>query len=140
MKNKRKYAALLLAVLFAVSLQVPVAASADPEPIAATYIPITPLWQNVERATANVTFAGTTAHGSATIVGLAGTTSITATMTLERVSGNSVTWSTSWTRTANSSRLVMSESATVTQNGTYRLRVDAAVVRNGVTERISISG
>lgn len=139
MKNRRKYMAMIMAVIFAISLQVPVMAR-DSYDAAVQYIPIQPLWQNVSHAAATLTISGTASQCDTAIIGLSGTSRITATMTLERVSGNNVLWYTSWTRTVNSSMLVMNESATVTSNGTYRLRVDATVVRNGVTEYISISG
>lgn len=61
-------------------------------------------------------------------------------MRLQRVNGNSVTTVNTWTQSVNSSSLAMSESATVTSNGTYRLVVDATVTRNGVAESISITG
>lgn len=138
MKNKKKYIFLLMTVIFVLSLHVPVTASSPEE--AEKHTDIQPLWQNVSEASAELIFNGTTANCSTVILGLAGTTSITATMRLERVSGNTVTTVATWTSTASSSRLVMNESATVTANGTYRLRVDATVVRNGVSEVISISG
>jgi hypothetical protein len=139
MKNARKYISFLTALVFVLSLQMPVAANTTDE-ITAAFIPIQPLWQNVDQATARLTRSGTTAHCSATITGLSGTTRIVATMQLQRVSGNSVTTVSTWTQSVNGNRLVMSESATVTSNGTYRLRVDATVTRNGVSESISISG
>ena len=106
MKNKKKHMFMLLTLVFVVSLQLPVMASPPREVTATQYVPIQPLWQNVNSATARLTFSGTTAHCSATIVGLSGTTRITATMRLERVSGNSATTVATWTQTVNGSRLV----------------------------------
>lgn len=140
MKNKKKYLSLLLALVLALSLQLPVMANSLGDGTAEQYVPIQPLWQNVNSATARLTISGTTAHCSATIVGLSGTTRITATLRLERVNGNSVTSVASWTRTVNGNRLVMSESNAISANGNYRVRLDATVVRNGVSENISISG
>ncbi|MCL1842214.1 MAG: hypothetical protein FWF79_00180, partial [Defluviitaleaceae bacterium] len=62
MKNKKKYLFMVLALVFAVSLQLPVTASPSSEVTAAQYVPIQPLWQNVNSATARLTFSGTTAH------------------------------------------------------------------------------
>ena len=139
-ERQKKYMFMLLALFFTVSLQLPIMASTPSGVTTTQYVPNKPLWQNVNSATARLTFSGTTAHCSAIIAGLSGTTSITATMRLERVNGNSATTVATWTQTVNGSRLVMSESNAVTANGTYRLRVDATVVRNGVSESISISG
>ncbi|MCL2223723.1 MAG: hypothetical protein FWB96_02010 [Defluviitaleaceae bacterium] len=139
MKHRRKYIALVMALVFAIAAQIPVAASTAVEPQAA-YVTIQPLWQNVNRANAVLTHTGTTAHCYVSITGLAGTTSIRATMQLSRVIGNSVSTVATWTQTVNGSRLVMNESARVTANGDYRLSVTATIVRNGVSENISFMG
>ncbi|MCL1884278.1 MAG: hypothetical protein FWF81_11090 [Defluviitaleaceae bacterium] len=138
MKHKRKYVSILLALLFTISMQIPAIATTTHQEM--DFVSVQPFWQNVNRANATLTISGTTANCRATITGLAGTTRITATMHLQRIIGNSVVTVRTWTQTANSGSLVMSESATVTANGNYHLRVDATVVRNGVTETISISG
>ncbi|MCL2199737.1 MAG: hypothetical protein FWB80_12525 [Defluviitaleaceae bacterium] len=129
---KRQKKSVLLLLLFAFALAMTTATIAA--------VPIQPLWQNVEQATARVTHSGTTAQCTARIIGLSGTTRISATMTLERVTDSNVITVRTWTQTTNSSSLVMSESATVTSSGTYRVRVDATVTRNGVAESISVSG
>ena len=138
MRNQRKYIFALAVVLFALSLHMPVAATAANEPT--EYIPVQPLWSNVDRASAQLVRSGTTAHCNATIIGLPGTTRINAVMRLERVEGGNVVWFRQWTQVANGSSLVMRESAGITANGNYRLRVHASVTRNGMTEDISISG
>jgi len=138
MKHKRKYMLLLMTLLIALSMQATVLANTTTE--TAVYQPINPLWQNVNQANARLTFSGTTAHCNVTITGFSGTTRITATMRLERVVGNTAVTVRTWTQTVDGSRLTMNESATVTTTGNYRLRVDATVVRNGVSESISISG
>jgi hypothetical protein len=135
MKNRRKYIALLMAMLFAFSMQVPISARD-----AADYVPIQPLWQNVNNANATLTLSGTTATCRATIVALSGTTSISATMRLQRISLGSAITVQMWTGHSSSFGLSMEGTATVSANGNYRLQVDATVVRNGVSERISITG
>ncbi|MCL2356362.1 MAG: hypothetical protein FWC70_04260 [Defluviitaleaceae bacterium] len=138
MKHKRKYIFALAALLFALSLHMSVAASLAHEP--AGYISVQPLWSNVERASATLSFSGTTAHCRTTITGLPGTTRINALMRLERVEGGNVVWSRSWSQVVNGSMLTMNESAAITASGNYRLRVHASVLRNGTWEDISISG
>jgi hypothetical protein len=137
MKSKRKYMSLLLALIFTIAIQTPTISNSMSEATTVQYIPIQPLWQNVSTATVTLTISGTTAHCSTTIIGLTGTTRISATMRLERTDGTTVR---TWSQTVNGSRLTMIESNAITANGSYRLRVDATVVRNGVSESISISG
>lgn len=135
MKKKNKYILFLLVAMFTLLFQaVPVAANANNGNVA--YIPITPLWQSVSYANITLSVSGTTAHCNATIVGLPGTTRISATMQLIRVSdGVAVA---AWGRTSTSSRLVMNESASVSANGNYRLILSAAITRNGVVEHINL--
>jgi len=138
MRHRKKYMFLLIALVIAFSLQIPVSASTTQA--VSAIIPIQPFWANVSKASASLDHSGTTAYCGATITGLSGTTSISATMRLERVDGSSVTTVSTWTKTVNGSSLVMSESATVLSNGSYRVRVEATVVRNGVSEKINFSG
>jgi|GEM_PF-1197365 len=140
MKNKRRLVPLLFAFVFALSMQLPTMATVPGEVASMQYIPIQPFWQNVNSATVRLSFSGTTAHCSSTIVGLSGTSSISATMKLQRVNGNTVTTVSTWNHSVNGNRLVISESATINTSNTYRLVVDATVVRNGVSESITITG
>jgi hypothetical protein len=134
--GRKKYIALLLVLVAAFSMQIPVLGA---ESQATAYVPIQPFWLNVSRANAHLTFSGNTAHCTVNIMGLSGTTSISATVRLERVVGNSITTVATWTDSSSNSWLSISESATVTSNGTYRLRVNATVIRNGVSEDISFT-
>ncbi|MCL1883709.1 MAG: hypothetical protein FWF81_08165 [Defluviitaleaceae bacterium] len=136
MKRRMNYISILLALLFTLCMPTAVVSAFQ----TVEYTPIQPLWQNVSNATALLTHSGTSAHCSLSIVGLPGTTRITATMRLERVTGNNVSVIRTWTHTVNASHLAVSESAGVTANGTYRLQISATVVRNGVSEHISFMG
>jgi hypothetical protein len=132
--KKLKLYAVLVALVVAIA-GIPITATAG-QP--SQYIPIQPLWENVNTARANVTISGTTATCTVTIIGLSGTTSITAAITLQRVSdGRTVA---TWNRTANDTFLTFSGTAAVTAGGRYRLNVRAIVTRNGVAEVINFSG
>lgn len=98
---------------------------------------IQPHWTNTESISSSLTFSGTTANCGARIVGMSGTTRISATFTLQRrVNGTWVTIKT-WTESSSSNTLNFSGTHTVTKGFTYRLSVNATVTRNGVSETVS---
>jgi hypothetical protein len=134
--GRKKYITLLLVLVAAFSMQISVFGT---ESQATAYVPVQPFWLNVNNAIARISVSENTAHCTVSITGLSGTTSISATVRLERVVGNSASTVTTWTHSVSGSRLNISESATVTSSGTYRLRVSATVVRNGVAESISFT-
>jgi len=103
-------------------------------------VEITPFWININSITTSLSISNTgTASCSAIISGATGTTSISATYRLEQKTGN--TWSTVQTRTGstNATRLTFSRSSNNVARGTYRLSVTATVVRNGVSETVTVS-
>jgi hypothetical protein len=105
---------------------------------ALAYVGISPMYTNVSYVNMNLTFSGTTANCSSTIQGLSGTTSITATYTLQRKETNgSYTTLKTWTPSASGMTLRLNETHTVTSGYTYRLSVTASVTRNGTTETVS---
>ncbi|WP_026476235.1 hypothetical protein [Alkaliphilus transvaalensis] len=101
-------------------------------------VEIAPLWLNINSITTSLSISNTgVASSSAIISGAKGTTSISAIYSLEKKSGN--TWSTvrTWTDSTSATRLTFAESSNVA-GGTYRLSVTATVVRNGVSETVTV--
>ena len=103
---------------------------------------VVPLWDNVANISRQLTFSGTTAVGSATIYGEAGTTKITGQMFLQELKDNGryetiVTWS---ERSTTGSTLSLSGEAIRRVPGvTYRLMVTATVTNaDGVDETITV--
>lgn len=94
-------------------------------------------WSNVNSISAVVSFSDNTAECYSSIVGVSGTTNISATFTLERKVNGSFTSVKSWTQTA-SSVLTFTESYAVTKGYTYRLSVSANILRNGNSEKVYV--
>jgi hypothetical protein len=86
-----------------------------------------------------LTISGSTATCSSTVIAPSGTTSIRGTFQLQRRNTNG-TWTTvrTWNSSSNNSILTWSGTNAVTSGNTYRLRVVATVVRNGVTESATV--
>lgn len=106
---------------------------------AAEPFPIQPFWANTSGIDVTLSISGTTASCSAVVEGYSGTTKITADVTLERKATNGTyttvkTWS---NQSVSGTRLLFSETYTITSGYTYRLTVTAKVTRNGTTETAS---
>ena len=100
---------------------------------------ITPDWVNVNNIRLNLSLSNGTINCVGVIDGVSGTTSISATFTLERKT--LFGWSTveTWESSSNSSSLVFSGTASGSRGNTYRLSVVAVVVRNGNSETVRTS-
>ncbi|GHV05891.1 hypothetical protein FACS1894217_03540 [Clostridia bacterium] len=99
----------------------------------------TPLWANVNATTASISFSGGNAGCTVTIIGKTGTTSISATCTLQRKVGTSYTTVGSWSASSSSQTLSSSKSYAATSGQTYRLSVTAKVTKSGTVENISFT-
>lgn len=100
---------------------------------------IQPFWMNAESATSFLSFTGKTANCGASVVGMTGTTKISATITLEQKVNGSYSAVKTWTDSVSGSTLNFSNTYSVTSGYTYRLSVSATVTRNGVPESVSAS-
>ena len=100
---------------------------------------IVPFWDNAQTIALNLAFSGSGATGSAVINGKAGTTKITATLTLEKLVGTKYVFVDSWSGSSSSSTLAFSGTASGITSGTYRLTCVSNVTRNGSVETITNS-
>ncbi|GHV06025.1 hypothetical protein FACS1894217_03910 [Clostridia bacterium] len=99
----------------------------------------TPFWANVNTINASISFSSGNAVCSVTILGKAGTTSISATCTLQRKVGTSYITVGSWSASSSSQTLSSSKSYAATSGQTYRLSVTAKVTKSGTVENISFT-
>ena len=131
MKKITKALALTFATLLSIS-------AVPPQQVLASetqYIEIDGYWQNTQSATASVNRQSSTV--TASVQGATGTTSITATVRLQRQVGNVWTTVQTWSNLSSSrTTLAFSESVSLT-SGTYRATITANVTRNGVTETVT---
>lgn len=130
----RKLVAILCAVMMAVGLGVSASAAVLPDTMQPNYV-------NAAAVDELLTFNGTLAKCEASVTGMSGTTSITATIMLDKVNSNGTlsrveTWS---GLSVKGSYLSFSDSRNCVRGNTYRLTVDTTVVRNGYSERIVTS-
>ena len=103
-------------------------------------VPITSYYTNTSQVQVGLSFTGTTANCSSTIIGFSGTTKITATLSLYRINANgSLTLLKSWTASSSITMLNIGETYAVSAGYTYRLSVSAQVTRNATTESVSNS-
>jgi len=135
-----KRATMFLLVMVFLTQGMFVSAQSAPVEFNSDFIEIMPLWENVSSISLDLSYRNGNIGGVATIRGAAGTTSINATLTLERrtIFG---TWTTvdTWTGSSNDTRLTVSGTAPGSRGVTYRLTVTATVVRNGVSETVTTS-
>ena len=103
---------------------------------------IVPLWDNASSISTDLSFSGTTAVGTATIIGKSGTTEITGRIFLQELKDNGryetiVTWS---SRTTTNSTLDLTGEAIRREPGvTYRLGVTATVTNSaGQEETVTV--
>lgn len=101
-------------------------------------IPITPQWTNVNNLWLDLCFDDGQAECSGIIVGVSGTSNITATFKLDRKGISGWSHEKSWDESSSSDTLTFYETDAVSK-GTYRLSVTAKVTKNGVTETVSTS-
>jgi hypothetical protein len=102
------------------------------------YSAVVPFYLNTSSVSVNLTFSGANANCQGTIAGFSGTSMITATLSLYRVSANgSMTLLRSWSGGNASTLLTVSGTQAVSSGYTYRLSVSAQVTRNGTTENVS---
>ncbi|GHV16569.1 hypothetical protein FACS18949_18430 [Clostridia bacterium] len=100
---------------------------------------IAPLWTNVSNTTTSITFSGSSAVCSVGIVGKAGTTSISATYTLEIKGSGGYSSVGSWRESSSKQILTSSQTYSVKPGQTYRLNVTASATASGGTENIEFT-
>lgn len=101
---------------------------------------ITPYWQNTDIVDARLSFSGNKAITYARVLGKAGVTKITATVTLQRknASGTLTTVKT-WSGLEElGDELVFNDSYYVTSGYTYRLTISAKVYKGSSYESVSL--
>lgn len=99
---------------------------------------ITPYYTNTSQVQVGLSFSGTAANCTSAIIGLSGTTKITATLSLYRVSSTgSLTLLKSWSASSSTMVLNIGQTYAASKGYTYRLSVSAQVTRNGSTESVS---
>ena len=101
---------------------------------AAVIEPDTPQWDNTIAVRCTIEFNGTTGSVSCSIIGKAGTTSISGTLTLYKGNIEIQSWELDGT-----SAVSVSDTFTGVSGSTYMLILDADVTRNGVVESINES-
>lgn len=134
MKWTRRVVAVMAGILL---MLVPMGVSAAPTRVAKA--PIQPMWNNVDSAYATLSFNGSYAQVTGSIMGKSGTTQITTTLTLERkMSGGAYVSVKTWgPQTTQGEIATLSGSYNVPKGYTYRLTVRAQVTRGGVVETVS---
>lgn len=146
MSKKRFFLALFVVALAAIGFTVHAYAETQTRLASDTqihhFVEIEPLWANVATTSIGLNFNN---KGRATMTGIIfgnpGTTRITANAVLERVNSNGTfTHVASFNNLiANSDMWVWERHHYVARGHSYRLTITATVVRNGVSETISIS-
>ena len=138
MKKMRAVLTLCLCMLVSLSLPIHTYARTSELPIGDN-----PMlrWQNIVSISANLSFNGSTATMTGTVVANHGTESITVNAVLERVNSNGTftsiaTWNDIRT---NGNTWVWETTRAVARGHDYRLTLTATAVRNGVSETVSIS-
>jgi len=138
MKFVRTVTSMLLTLLFLT--QGAYASEADSHPSFTSASQAVMRWANVSKVSLDLSFAGGKAQCAGKVVGNAGTTSISATITLERKNTNgSYSYVTSWSTSTSSTSLPFSYSHSVSSGYTYRLSISTKVTTNGVTETVNSS-
>ena len=116
-------------------VQVPVMADLEVMP---GYIEIAPLWEIISTLRLDMSFNNGVITSNGSVSGRAGTTSISATYTLERQQANGTFQRVdSWSANSNSMILTSSRTTSNMIRGTYRLSVTVTATRNGVVETAS---
>ncbi|MCL2320990.1 MAG: hypothetical protein FWC47_02660 [Oscillospiraceae bacterium] len=136
--KKKSLIVLLLILAFTLPQCIKAFATTDIVQPLGAYVPITPLWTNVNNITLGLSFNSGQATCTGVIRGITGTTKINATFYLERSSSYGWTLVKSWSVSSMSSTLSFSDNCAVT-SGVYQLRVVADVTANGLTEQVSTS-
>lgn len=125
MKKKIK---IMLCVIFAVCMTAVHTAAIVTDPI-------TPLWDNVNSASCNITFSGTTGTVSCSVRGKSGTTKIEGSLILYKNGTKIDEWEIS---TTNASVSIL-DSFTGKSGSKYTLELDVDVTRNGTEENVTAS-
>lgn len=99
---------------------------------AASQPSIVPLWDNASGVTLGLTKSGSNVNWCGTITGKSGTTKITATYILYKLTDGSYKFVDSWYKSGTSATLRSSGTASGCTSGTYKLSVSGVVTRNGV--------
>jgi len=136
---KKKMVSFVMAALLLLTVNVTAFASTAPaNSSVASGIHI--LLVNTDDAKATLSFSGTRAGCSGVVDGKSGTTKITATALLKRVSSNGTTTVKTWSGLSTTSESLYFDSSYYVASGyTYELEIDAKVYRNGTVESISVS-
>lgn len=107
--------------------------------MAASNNAVMPMWDNTSEASTVLSFNGTTAKCTASVLGYSGVTEIYGTMILKRVSGSSETTVKSWSVSSDSKTLFASKSCTVTKGYKYKLEFNGYVSTDSYAEYVSVS-
>jgi len=140
-ENKKIAMFLLIFALIANMLPFNVVTASSTTEISDIPTEITPVetlfWENTMLISCDLGFSGRTVTCTGNIIGYSGST-ISATLTLERRSGSSWVFVTSWSKTSSLPFLNFNETHTVSSAGTYRVVLSGIVTRNGRSERVSL--
>lgn len=96
-------------------------------------------WTNIRTVTSGITFNGTTGSFTASIIGVNGTSKITASAKLyyKNSSGTWIEIPKSWSYSENSDTMVIYETFTGTSGVEYKVVLDATVTKDGYDEPVS---
>ncbi|MCL1878018.1 MAG: hypothetical protein FWF80_04105 [Defluviitaleaceae bacterium] len=139
---KKMFVAFCFVVLAAIGFTVPVVANTFDDATTATFFEIEPLWTNTLLITAELHVSGTgQVIMSGSVLGQPGTSSISVNAVLERVNENgTVSPVVSFNNIRTASNVWdWSRTQSVTRGHSYRMRMTATVVRNGISEVITVS-
>jgi len=100
---------------------------------------ISPRWQNINSITLDMSFSNGTVTSSARVTGQTGTTKISATFTLERLTNGQYKYVDSWPADSTTILLSSSRSTTSCTTGTYKISISGTATKNGVVEPFSDS-
>lgn len=96
-------------------------------------------WVNTASITLNMSRSNNKVTSETVVTGKAGTTSISASFTLERLVNGNYVLVDSWTASSSSMLLKDIHTTSNCPSGTYKLTVEATVTRNGTSEYVSDS-
>ena len=102
---------------------------------AADITPVVPMWDNVNRATCQISFDGTAGSVSCTIIGEAGTNRIEGTLKLYE-NGTEID---SWIIDVDRSYVMILDSFTGIKGRTYQLVLNVDVTCDGITESVEVT-
>lgn len=102
---------------------------------AAVIVPVTPMWDTVDRVSCRISFDGTAGKVVCDITAVSGTESIEGTLTLYE-DGIEID---SWEIDVSTSYVTILDSFTGIKGCTYELVLDVDVVTDGVTEPIEVT-